>query len=155
MRGKDPGHSKLIFPCGITPAYAGKRTQRTSMTLQRKDHPRVCGEKVVIPPMRFDTVGSPPRMRGKVSCYKSALSSLGITPAYAGKRMSDRSLTQTTADHPRVCGEKNSKKNTEDIELGSPPRMRGKGDITTVDIYVLRITPAYAGKSNRYPYHVE
>ena len=49
-------------------------------------------------------------------------------------------------DHPRVCGEKffNSLKTAN--PLGSPPRMRGKGQFHTGIMATTGITPAYAGK---------
>ena len=51
---------------------------------------------------------------------------LGITPAYAGKSGPPPSLFALSRDHPRVCGEKISRKGGEKMKRGSPPRMRGK-----------------------------
>ena len=114
------------------------------------------------------SVGSPPRMRGKGVSFGSSRGGFGITPAYAGK--SGRLLLRKEhfQDHPRVCGEKKVKKmgcsrplritpayagkSTKSVSFparisGSPPRMRGKGNGTSIPRQCVGITPAYAGKS--------
>ena len=53
-------------------------------------------------------------------------------------------------DHPRVCGEKKKMNMRKDKRMGSPPRMRGKADYTPVVDVRVRITPAYAGKSDNF-----
>ena len=86
MRGKEPFAKMSLKPGRITPAYAGKSTSLSATKWQKKDHPRVCGEKLTT----FDSgkliPGSPPRMRGKVTHGYSAKPVCRITPAYAGKR---------------------------------------------------------------------
>ena len=91
--------------------------------------------------------GSPPRMRGKAACCGIAKAKLGITPAYAGKRISIDNHGGCAVDHPRVCGEKPRTSRLGLRCLGSPPRMRGKaGEKLSAEVDH-RITPAYAGKS--------
>ena len=86
-------------------------------------------------------------MRGKVVGLLTGFFIVGITPAYAGKRMLRCCPADLCWDHPRVCGEKYRMKPNRVCGLGSPPRMRGK-DIPVAAIYVEDgITPAYAGKS--------
>ena len=71
----------------------------------------------------------------------------GITPAYAGKsRVAALRLT-LHRDHPRVCGEKPAVAVLFSKTMGSPPRMRGKDFLSRVLFALIRITPAYAGKS--------
>ena len=65
-------------------------------------------------------------MRGKVLYAGGFREAVRITPAYAGKRACEESQ--------RVCAE------------GSPPPMRGKGNLHWSDQGPGRITPAYAGK---------
>ena len=66
-------------------------------------------------------------MRGKVDQQSMLCSCKGITPAYAGKRLTLHKIWQTVRDHPRLCGEKR---------------------IFVVSYsYTSGITPAYAGKS--------
>ena len=69
----------------ITPAYAGKSVAKKWNETGGEDHPRVCGEKVLLPHRRKPFMGSPPRMRGKVKCVLCSHGLRRITPAYAGK----------------------------------------------------------------------
>ena len=48
MRGKVRVCIKKCIEAGITPAYAGKRKTALQKKRRRRDHPRVCGEKVVV-----------------------------------------------------------------------------------------------------------
>ena len=66
-------------------------------------------------------------MRGKVMYSTSAVLTIGIPPAYAGKS------TAAFADSFQIPG--------------SPPPMRGKDHEKTFRKISKRITPAYAGKS--------
>ena len=126
MRGKDHGKPAGHGPLGITPACAGKSSQRSSATRSARDHPRVCGEKTFDRLLEMAEKGSPPRMRGKVTCMTLHKSWNGITPAYAGKSAGLRAAVYRKRDHPRVCGEKFRAYAKIWNEWGSPPRMRGK-----------------------------
>ena len=96
----------------------------------RWDHPRVCGEKLFIVVTLSAAVGSPPRMRGKVSFHSLANVYPGITPAYAGKSTLRMAFALHSRDHPRVCGEKTVASVMLLIAGGSPPHMRGKASIS-------------------------
>ena len=87
MRGKVPFSIECGFCTGITPAYAGKSVSHCAYCICDWDHPRVCGEKCKTVRCMSDAQGSPPRMRGKgvKPCNKRV--AVGITPAYAGKRL--------------------------------------------------------------------
>ena len=126
MRGKVIPASALAFSSGITPAYAGKSGTRSLPAGRQGDHPRVCGEKVLVAGVSYTGTGSPPRMRGKASRSCWYIFRVGITPAYAGKSIDTRVIFADYWDHPRVCGEK-EQMNAEGASIeGSPPRMRGK-----------------------------
>ena len=126
MRGKAARAVDGKSPPGITPAYAGKRCGARLAAGHRGDHPRVCGEKQSGGPAMWPGLGSPPRMRGKVT----------LTGGHAGQQ----------GDHPRVCGEKMGGSVMDVQSVGSPPRMRGKvGSQRLLDVGP-GITPAYAGK---------
>ena len=112
---------------GITPAYAGKRSFLDLHPNPVWDHPRVCGEKVWRDVKRAAKAGSPPRMRGKDNLNIPVYDDTGITPAYAGKSFLVIPLVSSAWDHPRVCGEKLKLSGRRLVNLGSPPRMRGKG----------------------------
>ena len=45
MRGKVLLMHHVLISSGITPAYAGKRAIPDDEKQDRKDHPRLCGEK--------------------------------------------------------------------------------------------------------------
>ena len=45
MRGKEEECDSNISSERITPAYAGKRVQDSTICTDFKDHPRLCGEK--------------------------------------------------------------------------------------------------------------
>ncbi len=138
---------ELSGETGITLAYAGKsRVAALRLTLHR-DHPRVCGEKPAVAVLFSKTMGSPPRMRGKVQLGEIDLQDIWITPAYAGKSGPCPDRVPPAGDHPRVCGEKSQSTSASPRALGSPPRMRGKGVKQSNSRIRMGITPAYAGKS--------
>ena len=147
MRGKGGQERKSCRRSRITPACAGKRLWQTLAVTASWDHPRVCGEKPfsqlesTVPP------GSPPRMRGKVILLDFGLEPVGITPACAGKRTMARSTFGPGRDHPCVCGEKSGTAPPLSMIWGSPPRVRGKGNVGTSGVDGVGITPACAGKS--------
>ena len=85
-------------------------------------------------------------MRGKVADKALSTATLGITPAYAGKRSASFCKLPTPKDHPRLCGEKQAGSLSHKRIDGSPPPMRGKEAMIWVSSPRLRITPAYAGK---------
>ena len=127
MRGKVRLTVENMIAQRITPAYAGKSTLSTSLYICRRDHPRLCGEKVCLCHMKKESKGSPPPMRGKV----------------AGGSV----FASGTRDHPRLCGEKLAVSCLPFRGAGSPPPMRGKVHKLNKQNLCYRITPAYAGKS--------
>ncbi len=76
------------------------------MSSRSRDHPRVCGEKFTEGSGLNDSLGSPPRVRGKVHDVFQVRNPVGITP--------------------RVCGEKSMIFMLSRFTVGSPPRVRGK-----------------------------
>ena len=107
----------------------------------------MCGEKSSRLPRRLKNAGSPPRVRGKVRPGVVRGHEGGITPAYAGKRVHSELEGPRSEDHPRVCGEKHTHLNGTFLNLGSPPRMRGKAPLLSKAPSECGITPACAGKS--------
>ena len=125
----------------------GKEGDGVNGRYQAEDHPRVCGEKSGVAIRTSAFTGLPPRMRGKA--VPAALPDVthGITPAYAGKRNGRCSCSTAGRDHPRVCGEKTSSRQSTSCCRGSPPRVRGKERLLPEKHTSSGITPAYAGKS--------
>ena len=126
MRGKVIVDLVLTERHRITPACAGKRWIMMKPGWRCRDHPRVCGEKIVQFVLSAEHAGSPPRMRGKVLCYS-------CVPA-------------TLEDHPRMCGEKDRLRRLRFQTVGSPPHVRGKVSLERVGGETVGITPACAGK---------
>ena len=113
---------------------------------EQQDHPRVCGEKSTPFGALWATLGSPPRVRGKVHEEVRNKLWFGITPACAGKRHCIHASIMSCEDHPRVCGEKARTLIAWEEPQGSPPRVRGKESNAKTGQKARRITPACAGK---------
>ena len=126
MRGKVPEQGLIRLRDGITPAYAGKRQLRKHLVDAKRDHPRLCGEKVQGVWQCLSIKGSPPPMRGKAKLAVESSACCRITPAYAGKSLLHRNNQDQNEDHPRLCGEKCCCMWCCKSGIGSPPPMRGK-----------------------------
>ena len=85
-RGKVEKRVSIIVKTGITPAYAGKRSNRRLTHGRAWDHPRLRGEKT-----EFIAKGA---------------ATARITPAYARKRKGRMKKSSSLRDHPRLRGEK-------------------------------------------------
>ena len=129
MRGKGYQKFNRCPQFGITPAYAGKSYILFAAAVNMKDHPRLCGEKLLF--------------------FKELERDDRITPAYAGKRPLYFSVFGIKRDHPRLCGEKSNDTSRTFPSTGSPPPMRGKVQSFHVSSVRNRITPAYAGKRSQ------
>ena len=111
------------------------------------DHPRRCGENCRLLEGCIQTPGSPPQVRGKQRFTGCHVSTIGITPAGAGKTDPCKACGQTLWDHPRRCGENACLKITLNPNLGSPPQVRGKLRPSARVLDTDGITPAGAGKT--------
>ena len=85
MRGKHDNSEEHYCDCRITPADAGKTGGEKNTVNTGKDHPRGCGENLIIRLYTCTPVGSPPRRRGKLPIFASDIADYRITPADAGK----------------------------------------------------------------------
>ena len=93
-------------------------------------------------------LGSPPPTRGKQGLEPVEKADSRITPAYAGKTEPAVTRPNWTKDHPRLRGENSALLWEPRPYRGSPPPTRGKLVNTQENIQILRITPAYAGKTS-------
>ncbi len=148
MRGKPHRGNDHRGSHGITPAHAGKTSEKSQKSLFYGDHPRACGENVSAYSSTTRIAGSPPRMRGKRVGKDHEAGLCGITPAHAGKTVSLVALGRLSRDHPRACGENISKDYGMSAKAGSPPRMRGKPRLSRDARADDGITPAHAGKTS-------
>jgi len=69
----------------------------------------------------------------------------GITPAHAGSIEKPIYVPVPPEDHPRACGEHDTKRLYADFDKGSPPRMRGASPLRSKMRRWQGITPAHAG----------
>ena len=147
VRGKPSIFLSIDIVSRITPACAGKTLYSHRCSAEAKDHPRVCGENLLLGFHHLCSPGSPPRVRGKRSVRRAISGKQRITPACAGKTgILTRSLVRSQ-DHPRVCGENLFISERVRNREGSPPRVRGKLRLYSCLENHLRITPACAGKT--------
>ena len=86
-------------------------------------------------------------MRGKLRHSHPSDIPAGITPAHAGKTVTQSLKRSASGDHPRACGENEDNFRGFNYRLGSPPRMRGKPRRYSDSCINNRITPAHAGKT--------
>ena len=147
VRGTAVAVGFFLARVGITPACAGNRRIKITQVCHFWDHPRVCGEQQHHRSRNHRYVGSPPRVRGTVSCCVIDRLQIGITPACAGNRGRGWIPLHRQRDHPRVCGEQPPKGKLWNNSMGSPPRVRGTELHPEWLRQYKRITPACAGNS--------
>ena len=127
MRGTQGHESLTVENAGIIPAYAGNTSNCSLKPATSWDHPRVCGEHLVVVVL------------GEYS--------VGIIPAYAGNTSLARLSSCSRRDHPRVCGEHTREELHIAAQQGSSPRMRGTHDGRKSFYGKAGIIPAYAGNT--------
>ncbi len=167
MRGKVVIFKTRFVRSGITPAYAGKRSQAISTGKRnRGSPPPMRGKGRVVDVMKNGERITPayagksapdgcwwmlrkdhPRLCGeKPNPDSPGTQAYRITPAYAGKSGLKGKPLLAREDHPRLCGEKFRHARWNASGRGSPPPMRGKAFSINCRKLDTRITPAYAGK---------
>ena len=133
----------------IIPAGAGRSDGEGSVGADVGDHPRGCGEKLLLGFLRRLDLGSSPRVRGEAFCHAPLRVKKGIIPAGAGRRMPCPRKAGRGQDHPRGCGEKRMAARRRRAAAGSSPRVRGEGKAFLASQFNGGIIPAGAGRSRR------
>ena len=110
---------------GIIPADAGNTRTHTPYPRRSKDHPRGCGEHILVIEKLAPDAGSSPRMRGTPDIHTISHSLDRIIPADAGNTSRLPARHELHRDHPRGCGEHEGMSDDDRINDGSSPRMRG------------------------------
>ena len=105
MRGALRFAWNTIAEMGIIPAHAGNTCRFDSMPHWNWDHPRACGEHMMSKDSEALYEGSSPRMRGTRFDGELWCRRHGIIPAHAGNTSSIISISSSSRDHPRACGE--------------------------------------------------
>lgn len=147
MRGTRTGIRLKTHLRRITPACAGNTYAIRNDVVQKKDHPRMCGEyydqKWLAQPSR----GSPPHVRGILNYTSKKVKAFRITPACAGNTSKARKKPCKRLDHPRMCGEYGLIRTQAPASSGSPPHVRGILFPLFKRAFAYRITPACAGNT--------
>ena len=131
----------------ITPACAGKTIRKALLVERYRDHPRMCGKDSCLPCLAASTAGSPPHVRERPHEFEPHPQESGITPACAGKTVICISLPSLWQDHPRMCGKDRMLRLLPGARPGSPPHVRERRPRHIFPYYLIRITPACAGKT--------
>ena len=147
VRGKRDASFLLPAAKGLIPACAGKTRNSIQPNPQHRAHPRVCGENVSVVKARLSSVGSSPRVRGKLPWPPRVPSLRRLIPACAGKTEGLLRSDTSTRAHPRVCGENCQQRSPKRAARGSSPRVRGKRGHLCCAHGVQGLIPACAGKT--------
>ena len=105
MRGALESPGRHENPVGIIPADAGSTVAPARRSGWYTDHPRGCGEHLIIAFQDGSLLGSSPRMRGAPATKNKELYLIRIIPADAGSTSFILRPSMKTKDHPRGCGE--------------------------------------------------
>ena len=147
MRGTDLRRQPEVVRQRFIPAHAGNSWQRQPILRLTSVHPRACGEQSRIPLLKPSPFGSSPRMRGTDCMATGPFPSKRFIPAHAGNRSGAGTSFILPSVHPRACGEQFDFREFYHRPNGSSPRMRGTGEIATVQHRANRFIPAHAGNS--------
>ena len=148
MRGRHQAVQPPPRQRGNTPAYAGKTQSAYGCTCPDRKHPRVCGEDKMALSSSESHSETPPRMRGRPRQACPLDLDTGNTPAYAGKTSYASDPCTHARKHPRVCGEDSMASIASMAPWETPPRMRGRQNLTASPSGEQGNTPAYAGKTS-------
>ena len=97
--------SKACLVFGIIPACAGSTNSSMVFPVDKRDHPRMCGEHGRVVTVNGNVKGSSPHVRGARWPHLHAIVESGIIPACAGSTSVFRVRFAMQGDHPRMCGE--------------------------------------------------
>ena len=150
MRGKPRPMRVAAWRARIIPAHAGQTSGPWCRRRARPDHPRACGANPLSRTLIFSSVGSSPRMRGKLAFAVCGAGTVRIIPAHAGQTDSRPHRYDGSADHPRACGANTPDWVAGPFWSGSSPRMRGKRFRQLEARRRPRIIPAHAGQTSNH-----
>ena len=126
VRGKRTRRPGRAGSPGLIPARAGKTSPSGAPRSWGTAHPRACGENGSDPDSVRNSLGSSPRVRGKLLALGAHCPPRGLIPARAGKTPCGSGARGRTRAHPRACGENKRRDSAHVAAPGSSPRVRGK-----------------------------
>ena len=147
VRGKHFQTAGAKRACRIIPASAGQTSVSNSAGGWRPDHPRECGANQKQGEDAKKSLGSSPRVRGKLFFDGGHAGGERIIPASAGQTAAMSAGLAPNADHPRECGANQVARLNSDGISGSSPRVRGKPLGRRASARPSRIIPASAGQT--------
>ena len=109
----------------------------------------MCGEHTCFSAETAAYAGSSPRVRGTQEGSHGGFTWRGIIPACAGNTSRPNAEPESWRDHPRVCGEHDTRGIRRLHNSGSSPRVRGTRCAPSKPVHLTGIIPACAG--NTYP----
>ena len=146
-RGAQAGQKWQKGCLRIIPAYAGSTQARLQERPDRRDHPRIRGEHILVTSLQCFLHGSSPHTRGALNEVWVGDRGGGIIPAYAGSTLRNAYKLTKLEDHPRIRGEHARRCSSIRFAVGSSPHTRG-ALYSTIDRWDDRgIIPAYAGST--------
>ena len=148
VRGTVPGADEPCPGGRFIPACAGNGGRKRPPQPRRSVHPRVCGERIILPALPASHDGSSPRVRGTDERAVSADGYRRFIPACAGNGGPRSGGSAGTAVHPRVCGERRKLIGGNVAYIGSSPRVRGTGSRRRPASRRSRFIPACAGNGD-------
>ena len=107
------------------PACAGEPNKRGRIRIKQTVYPRVCGGTNEGKMDWGKLTGLSPRVRGNPGSIELAQRMARSIPACAGEPTNGAGETSPLTVYPRVCGGTNDNPDTENIEDGLSPRVRG------------------------------
>ena len=110
-------------------------------------HPRACGENWPESEPPSPSLGSSPRVRGKLRSSEDDNVVVGLIPARAGKTPTKWRNNRWASAHPRACGENELALLQQGLCVGSSPRVRGKHLTIIPKRGTPGLIPARAGKT--------
>ncbi len=146
-RGGRTGPSPASCGRRLTPASAGRTTDRSSSRTCRAAHPRVGGADGLRATTLRPGGGSPPRRRGGRHHRAHVHQRIRLTPASAGRTSVRTATPRSGRAHPRVGGADCVVQGTTVVTSGSPPRRRGGRSPRPRRGRRRRLTPASAGRT--------
>ena len=115
----------------------------------RSVHPRVCGEHGVARTAIAPKSGSSPRLRGTRDQREHGADDHRFIPASAGNTIRRAAAGTGSTVHPRVCGEHPACTVSNELSIGSSPRLRGTREHEYEPPNHTRFIPASAGNTRR------
>ena len=147
LRGTLVKRLMIVEIIRFIPAPAGNAAQFARPRARRAVHPRACGERCgKVSRLGFKS-GSSPRLRGTRIPVFPVYGEERFIPAPAGNATICRPKGNSSAVHPRACGERIVNRTRSGQRVGSSPRLRGTRSLGGGRSSCERFIPAPAGNA--------